>query len=82
MYRIRDFLGGCDRDAIHADHQHRYNLVVHHHVIWGLLKRHRGAGIGKGTLLLGKDLLSCLSPRLGRRTKWDERALLHEDRAP
>ena len=29
-YRIRDLFGGCDLDVIHVDHQHRYNLVIHH----------------------------------------------------
>ena len=28
-YRIRGFPGGCDID-VHVDHQHRYNLVIHH----------------------------------------------------
>ena len=46
--------------------------------------RHRDAGAGKNTLVLGKVPLYCLSPRgleRGKRVEWDKRAPLHDDRA-
>ena len=47
--------------------------------------RHKDAGAGKGALLLGKNLLHCLSPRgleRGRRTEWDGKALLRTRQSP